>query len=76
MKKSVWKSMVAPSIVTLLFSIYFLTFGIGVILTPANLAFKLAMAGIPGGIILTQLYVLYQRYTEIKGGFEDDLDNY
>jgi hypothetical protein len=46
------------------------------LMTPAGFLFKLLMCGIPAAGIAALLYVLYQRYTEIKGGNEDDLDNY
>ncbi|HWP79142.1 MAG TPA: hypothetical protein VN446_00720 [Candidatus Acidoferrum sp.] len=76
MKRSVWRSMAAPCIVIFLLSTYLAVFGISILLTPAGLLFKLMMCGIPAAIIAAMLYVLYQRYTEIKGGNEDDLDNY
>jgi len=76
MKRSVWRAMVAPCIIIFLLSAYLAVFGIGILMTPAGFFFKLMMCGIPAAGIAAMLYVLYQRYTEIKGGNEDDLDNY
>ncbi|MPM29361.1 hypothetical protein SDC9_75901 [bioreactor metagenome] len=76
MKRSVWKAMVAPCIIIILLSAYLAVFGIGILMTPAGFLFKLLMCGVPAAGIAALLYVLYQRYTEIKGGNEDDLDNY
>lgn len=76
MKRSVWRAMIAPSIIIFLLIAYLAVFGIGVLMTPAGFLFKLLMCGVPVAGIAAMLYVLYQRYTEIKGGNEDDLDNY
>jgi hypothetical protein len=68
--------MLAPSIVVLICLAYFIAFGVGIILAPGHFLFKAGLLGVPAGLILAMLYVLYKRYTEIKGGFEDDLDDY
>ncbi len=71
-----WGSLVAPLVVTVLLCMYFAFWGFALIFTPSNILFKVLACGIPACLIVVSLYNLIHRYNELKGGIEDDLDNY
>ncbi len=70
------KKMIVPVIVTVLFCLYMGFFGFTALLTPSPILFKIIFGGLPLLATFAMLYVAYERYKELKGGYEDDISNY
>ena len=70
------KKMVAPIIITVLFIVYLIVYGLlvagAVEFHPLTLLLAIPMAALGIGMV----YVLYVRIKEIRSGEEDDLGNY
>ncbi len=76
--KSGWvkmKKLIAPIVGVVLTSAFVILELVGVFMIPSTTVRFIALI-IAGAIIAGLLYVLWQRYKEIKSGFEDDIDKY
>ena len=71
------KKMTAPIIITVVFTALFLCYAILYFsLDELPLAVKAIFGGLMIALAAAMIYVLMERIREIKGGEEDDLDNY
>lgn len=71
------KKMVAPIIITILLVLYYVFFFVIILAIPAIAGiFKVLLGIVPLGLICICIYVLIERYEEIRSGEEDDLSKY
>ena len=70
------KKMIAPIVITVIVILYFIAYFGFLIYLIDNIVLKLLSGIIPALLAAVMIYVCIQRIKEIKGGEEDDLDNY
>ena len=70
------KKMIAPIVITILFLIYLVVYGILVVMAAQFQPFMLLLAIPLAALGIGMVYVLLTRIREIRSGEEDDLSNY
>lgn len=70
------KKLIAPTIITVIFVLYFFIFFAICIFIPIPLMFKLLFGLIPLLLMGVCILVLVERIKEIRSGEEDDLSKY
>ena len=72
-----FKKMIAPIIISLLLIIYYgVVAYFGVFSGDIPFLFKALIVVVPLGLIGVVVYVLFERFNEIRSGEEDDLSKY
>ena len=71
-----YKKIIAPIIITILVVLYYFFLFATIIDEVDSMFLKILLAILPITLGVAMVYVCVQRIKEIKGGEEDDLDNY
>lgn len=75
-KKNHGKKMIAPIVIAVIISLYYIGFAAACFLVPIPIACKLLFGIIPLVLTGVIIYVLIERIQEIRSGVEDDLSQY
>ena len=70
------KKRIAPIVVTVLLSVYMLSYFLVILSVPMPVWLKILIRLIPLGMLAASIYVPIQRIKEIRSGEEDDLSQY
>ncbi len=70
------KKMVAPVIMSLLFLVVIIGYFVWIILLPVPLVFQIIIGIGLAALVTAMIYVLKERYREMKEEDKDDLSNY
>jgi len=70
------KKLIAPIVITLLLSLYFIGYVVASFFISMSLILRIITIGIPFFLVGVSIFVLVERIKEIRSGEEDDLSKY
>lgn len=71
-----YKKLIAPIVITILLSLYFIGYVVASFFISMPLLFRIITIGIPLVLVGVSVFVLVERIKEIRSGEEDDLSKY